>query len=800
MPDGTTTKEEELRNINAFIDDLEARTDLREPVEAEDGFSENIVLYDEVEHQKGGMSKLIRVSESKWAELRVSKKSLFGDILWDFRDEGSALYGMNDTKISWEQNVFEGVMLTAPECWPLLRLLNAVTFNYLPSNNILGACRSYNTVKSFFSGIMKVGRFLYAQRFFIDTYGNGSYLDATMLTSEDINRCVKGEPSISNRVTVASALKFWQDISDAGYLPKTYRLNKQVISEHMITEVNKERDENAGTFMPISLETLAVVVPHCVNLIENHSEEIIWAYDQLHPAFAGQKDYREQMRFDWRNTISAFKDHTTTLWDFDDFRTEKGSYGADMRQVLEKAIRAQPNWPEYRDKYFPASSIDRLFVEPKENMHDILRILGVDLTSVDLGRLSRKELLQMIGNHPDWPTLRSKRYKKGGNRLRRLNNDRLFDLALEMGIDLESIGDGTILYDLRKIRWTFQEVFTMLIDACFIIICLVTGMRRSELMHVKAGKAWRVPGTNDDYRLEFTVFKTDEASQGITVVVPIPEIAYKSYKVLERITEKARQFGGCDYLSVKTMFGFGSQMKPGQFNRRLNAFWENLGIEENIHPHMFRKTLAMFAIYQDPHNLTVIKHLFSHRSLAMTLVYIVKIPGLSDDIKLALVRHNADLLAEVLAAAKNEKIGGACGLRIKEQVKSGKLAARLNDEGRESIEQYIESLLEQGLRLLHRCPLSVVCTNMHDSVVNISPELCDCEVTNCDYAVFTENSVPELIQEIRFHEQWIKHPLVSEDQVKFASRKINDCLGRLIEIQGKEAVMADFPEHYGLVA
>lgn len=744
------SKEEAAQIIKGMIDDLATRTDVAEPEEYESEGFDDTKPPSEDKGDQLATAKLALVPESEWAKLQVSKRNVFGDTEWDFQDAGSPIYESH-AKVSWEQDIAEGAKLTDPDCEPLRRLLMACLYYYLPQNNIFGYCRSYNSVIPRFRGLVKVGRFLYCQRLFVDANGNGSYLNASTLTSVDIDHCIEEQPNISAKLSVAATMKFWQDLSDAKYLPKEYRLNKNSMSQTMVTKLQKEKIESSGSWVPISLESLAIVVPYCIDLIQNHSEEILRAYDFLHPVFAN-KIHKEQAGFTWGNAIARLNELKSAAWNIDDFRTKDGKLNALTKQALISTVRSHPDWPAYQVKHFPRKS----------------RISH---------RLPVRQ--QQFNNLP---------------------HSQILKAAKDLGIDLDRVGDGTILYDLPQVRHTFMGIFTTFRDACQIILCLVTGMRKSELLHLKANKAWPVPGTDNEYRLEFDVFKTDEASQGDTVVIPIPEIAYKAYNALENITQKARQYGESDYLSVNITMNFGNKAHPNVINKRLCEFWEDLGIEEDIHPHMFRKTLAMFAIYQDPRNLTVIKHLFSHKSLAMTLAYIVKIPGLSEDIKLAIIKHNADLLAEVIFAAKNERIGGTCGSRIKEQVKSGAIAARLNDEGRESIEQYIQSLLEHGLRLLHRCPLNVICTNTHDSIVHVGPELCNCEVTNCDYAVFTEASIPALVEELRFHEQWIKHPLVSEDQIRFSRRKIKDCLDRLAEIQGKEAAMAEFPEHYGLVA
>lgn len=742
MKEEMITKADVAEAIVAVKNILESQTHIYEQEEIECEYStDNQQDNEDYDDFQDATANLSNIPESSWTSLKVSKKSTFGDIVWDFQDEGSPIY-KSYAIVAWDQYLDEETNLTNSECHPLFQLLRSVLFYCLPQNSIIITVRSYNSVISKFRGLVKIARFLYGRRIYVDNFGNGSYVNANVLTEKDILCCIEEQPTISGKFLVASTLRLWQNLSASGYLPEQYRININVITDDIVRELEKKRNEDARSFMPISLEALSVVVPYCVNIVEKHSEEILSAYKTLYPIFC-DPNHKLQVGISWEKVINYISDNKSGLWSIDDFYLENGSMDNAQKYKLLKLIRSHSDWPTYRKKHFTVKGKD----------------IGTAL------------------------------------------NQKILNVARELGVDICSIDGGKIFYNLNKMRNFFISVFYTLRDACLIIICLVTGMRLSELRHIEANKAWCIPGTDDDYRLKFTVFKTSQSSQGDTVVIPIPEIAFKAYKVLERLTKNARQFGNTSYLCINiNIHHLGEQMRPHNFNRCLDRFWQDLGIEEDIHPHMFRKTLAMFAIYQDPRNITVIKYLFSHKSLAMTLAYIVKIPGMSDDLKLAILENNVELLAEVLVAAKNEKIGGKCGLRIKEQLKSSKLLARLNDDGRETLTQYVDSLLEQGLRILHRCPMNVVCTNLHDSVVHISPELCDCEVTNCDYAIFTESSVPDLLEQIRFHEQWITRPSMSEDQIKFSKRTIHDCLERLEEVQGREYLMAEFPVHYGLVA
>jgi len=739
MSSDVATKTEILDVLKILKDDL--ASDEKDISDANDSAIDIIpgtTLDEEFLKDQHATTNLSLLNESSWGGLRVSKISFFSEMLWNFEKEGSPIYLR--AQVHWNQGVDKGVALTDIECTPLCTLIKGCLYYYLPQNCILGWCRSYNTVTPMFRGFIRLARFLYGRGLYVDKYGNGSFRCATQLTEDDVNSLVADQPTDSTKLQAVFALQFWNKLSDAGFLPERYRVKVSGLNA-IISNLYKEKKDNSGTYLPISLDTLSIVVPYCIDLVEKHAEDIILAYDRLHPLFA-DKAYKSEIGFEWLSVLKFLREHKTHTWNIDDFFVEDGAMNQSTRYRLLKVIRSHPDWSAYRKKHFP---------------------------------IKRKNI-------------------------ERAPHQKIRDIANEMDIDMWNIDEGSIYFNLRDIRHTFLGIFSTMRDACFIILCLVTGMRRSEVLHLEAHKAWPVPGSNQEFRLEFIVFKTSEASQGEVVIIPIPEIAFKAYKVLERLTENARLYGKSNYLSTNITLHFGKPMHPNTFNMGLTRFWEDLDIEEDIHSHMFRKTLAMFAVYTDPRNISVIKYLFSHHSLAMTLAYIVKIPGLSDDIKLAIIEHNTELLAEVLAAANNETIGGKCGLRIKSQLKSSKTLARLNDDGRESLRQYVDSILEQGLRILHRCPMNVICTNLHESIAHVGPEVCDCEVTNCDFAIFTEKSVPDLVEQVKFHDQWIRHPNVSEGQVTFSKRIIQDCVTRLAEVQGEEATRAEFPQYFGLVA
>lgn len=234
--------------------------------------------------------------------------------------------------------------------------------------------------------------------------------------------------------------------------------------------------------------------------------------------------------------------------------------------------------------------------------------------------------------------------------------------------------------------------------------------------------------------------------------------------------------------------------------RACNRVANNLGIDYRVHPHRFRKSLALYIIHQDSRNLEIIKRLFSHRSLKMTLRYILSLPGVNDEVKATLIEENTEILVEVLQGVISGQIGGIGGKRLAKTANSSPiLRAKLQNAGKESLSQYVASLLDEGVKLLHRTNLAICmrtpgltsespCDAKNDSPGSrLHPNLFACDPYNCRYAAFVEANVPSLKNEIIFHDNMIKHRYCGATQKEYSQRRIAEAFKRLHEVVGDEA-------------
>jgi hypothetical protein len=342
------------------------------------------------------------------------------------------------------------------------------------------------------------------------------------------------------------------------------------------------------------------------------------------------------------------------------------------------------------------------------------------------------------------------------------------------------------------------NVTSELAYACYTIILATTGMRSSEIHNLKVGC---ISKGDDGYSLTFEVYKTSFASQGDTKTIPVPELTAISVTVLEELGSAARLHGKHNFLCVVTKGRyFGSIVHAKHFAHAVLTFARRAGVDEGIHPHRFRKSLAMYIIYSDPTALEVIKWLFSHKSLKMTLRYILELPGVAKEIKKFLVEQNATLLAEVVHASLNKRVGGIGGKRVQSTLESSPLfLAKLQDDGKETLRQYVDSVLEQGLQLLHRTNMAIClkspalnsespCVGKNESAVSkLHPNLYACDPLECQHAAFTLSNVSALQAEIQFHHRFSEHKYASPEQQRFSLKRIKLAFDRLKEVSGSDA-------------
>lgn len=189
-------------------------------------------------------------------------------------------------------------------------------------------------------------------------------------------------------------------------------------------------------------------------------------------------------------------------------------------------------------------------------------------------------------------------------------------------------------------------------------------------------------------------YKLTRALMGIKRTWPAPDV------LVDALGQQARLANAWDWLPISKKAGempsapqFGDQLwvsigQNGRTGPEADFSWGNalvtlakrLGVDlrpggRRVHPHRFRKTigrLAGVALWNSP---LVLRQLFGHKDIEMTLHYILSDPGIREEAEKVLrelrVMHCADALQQVRDAVKAgipNPFGGAGGARLQRAV------------------------------------------------------------------------------------------------------------------------------------
>jgi integrase len=525
---------------------------------------------------------------------------------------------------------------------------------------------------------------------YIGVFGQSGFRTINDLSPDTITQFLHSIKPISIRWETAFAFRSWQNLSSGKLIPVEYAILTRVVTKAEISRFRKEYDDQSQPFEPIPMDAYASIISHCIRMVEDYSQDVIWLYDTYYASIVGGYEYSDR---------AALK---------------PGSLSTTSREGVKAFLEYQPVSHEGK---------------------------------------------------PWWP-------------LHVVKN------TSEYGIKYKY---GYIFYT------GLTSVLASVFDACCVIILATTGMRRSEVMWLHSEC---VSKDAEGYWLRYEVFKTSNASQGDIKKIPIPDVTAKAVALLERLGREARTYGGTDRLFVNSNMGhFGKSMHSGYPARACKRVSEAVGVDEGVHPHRFRKTLAMYLVYQDPKNIEIVRQLFSHVSLKMTLRYVLSLPGLNDEMRRIIARQNVDVLIEVLDGALSGRIGGNAGNRLRQSVEnSPQFVARLQDKGKETLVQYVESMLDQGIKLLHRTNLAICmktpghfeaapCDAKNDDpATKLHPNLFACDPFNCRFSAFVESNIPALQAEVIFHNKLVGHIYTGVKQKNFSERRIQEVVKRLAEL------------------
>ncbi|MEX1669289.1 tyrosine-type recombinase/integrase [Zhongshania guokunii] len=335
-------------------------------------------------------------------------------------------------------------------------------------------------------------------------------------------------------------------------------------------------------------------------------------------------------------------------------------------------------------------------------------------------------------------------------------------------------------YGNFRVAWVY-EIARALSAACWVLIIFPMGFRRSEVCELEVGCTRLANEQMDEYRIKATIFKTSEGSSGDPVELPCPAVTHLAVKTLERLTSFTRAPGET---KLFTNLRHGRQRYVGNIIDDLDLLCTFLEIPDVPHSHQFRKTIASFFVYQNPQNIYLLKRLFSHASLRMTMKYITSIKTISREIKEYISINNRELLGDLFQSALDGCLGGRGGNKISRIVREG-FKGLSEEDVMESAETYVEALLDSGVAMLHRTPLCI-CTKTPsltqkapcDPVIpsvqsQLHPRIEMCTPWDCNFAAFTPADEASVRVDIDFHVRLLQRQSLSESQRKISKRIIN---------------------------
>lgn len=327
------------------------------------------------------------------------------------------------------------------------------------------------------------------------------------------------------------------------------------------------------------------------------------------------------------------------------------------------------------------------------------------------------------------------------------------------------------------VAWVY-EIARALSAACWVLIIFPMGFRRSEIGELTVGCTRVVNEKTGECRIKATIFKTSQGSRGDPVDLPCPPITHLAVTVMEKLTSFSRAPGET---KLFTSLRHGRQRWVGNLTDDIILLCNMLGIQDVPHSHQFRKTIASFFVYQNPQNIYLLKRLFTHSSLRMTMKYVTSIATIAREIREYISTNNRTLLKELFQSAGEGRIGGHGGKRIGRVVRE-RFRGLSQEDVMESADSYVEALLESGVAMLHRTPLCICtktpsltqrapCDPANPTVQSrLHPRVDKCIPWDCSFAAFIPANEAAVRVDVDFHLRLLSRPSVAEAQRKISQR------------------------------
>ncbi|MBV6825704.1 tyrosine-type recombinase/integrase [Pseudomonas sp. PD9R] len=335
-------------------------------------------------------------------------------------------------------------------------------------------------------------------------------------------------------------------------------------------------------------------------------------------------------------------------------------------------------------------------------------------------------------------------------------------------------------------------------NGIFVLLALITGLRASELSLLKFDDV--VKNGNGDYTIRVARFKTadDPNVNGETDFLPLPRFIGEKIDELEKLR------------SVYTLFAKGYIFQSSKSRKEMNkpnssivkGICRELGEATNvdrIHAHRFRKTIAEILINRNERNIDLVRHLFGHKSFAMTLKYIGRNPHIVRSVALAIEQNYTAEFTELVSAVKSGASSGPNAQRLVDRIKA-RPDAFSGKQLKVTIFVYISHLLSSGEPLfIHRTALGSYCvstetyssphlppclTHMTGTVTNMLPNPARCDIS-CKHIVVVEKAKQSMQDNVKFYSNMLEKAAdtLSEQAKKMIRNKIASNLEHLHNLE-----------------
>lgn len=350
---------------------------------------------------------------------------------------------------------------------------------------------------------------------------------------------------------------------------------------------------------------------------------------------------------------------------------------------------------------------------------------------------------------------------------------------------------------------SYNKALNQVRNGVFILVALLTGMRRRELAGIRFEDIAEV---NGEFTIDITRYKTstDPNYLGEKDTIPIPKFVGKivsDYKALKdglHVNSKGGKqeliFASSNHKSGKKTYSLVDNI--------IAEIKEDVFIDM-LHAHRFRKTIAEILINRDERNIDIIRLLFGHKSYAMALKYIARNPYLVQSVVEAIEYNSTDDLIAIVSAIKSGAYSGQSAERIASTI-ANRPDAFSGKQLKVTIHQYVSHLLSSGEPFfIHRTALGVgtYCVS-HQGYSETSPPLChakgsvngsfmpdrhNCQI-ECNNLIVLEAAKTALWENIKFYKSIVSNGRISQQSFAAFQKKIAACEVHLKCIEARENI------------